>query len=318
MAHPLRHELQALLRTAPRRHLDLLSALKATSRGALYAEQAILFRRLGNHRSALTVLAVFLRDFRAAEEYCAETDVGSSHGDDGGCYIMLLDMYLNPMHHYRAQRRRQRMLAKKASHELVGSVGSDDGEGEEGEEDARGAADCDDADAPLCAMEPMYEPAIALLSSRGARQFLNPLTILQALSTSNVGARGGGGPAPGARRAGSDAAGAGGDAPGSSPPLHIVSALLVRILREHNHKTMEARMVKAMEKRINLDAACRRQALHRQRVVMTEQVACGACGAPLGNKTVFVKFPESAGANSGSLMCYKCWARSGGGGGGGG
>ena len=176
-----------------------------------------------------------------------------------------------------------------------------------------------DADMESDGLEPMYEPAIALMSSSRARHFLNPLTILQALSTSDAGGPGNDGRAS-ARNGISPSVGLQGEAsPSCSPPLHIVSALLVRILREHNHKTMETRMVKAMEKRINLDATSRRQALHRQRIVMTEQVVCSSRGASLGNKTVFVKFPEKnddrssrraePGANSGRLMCYKCFTR---------
>ena len=274
---PMRSRLQSLLRHAPARELKLTSALRAASRGALYAEQAILYRRLGKHADALVVLALLLRDYVAAEEYCAEVDGMDARDREDGCYVTLLDIYLNPRTHFLEHRRRSASMR------------------------------VDEADVSLNdfaeSMDPMYEPAIALMSSAGARRVLNPLTVLSALAGDEEDGKG-------------------------SPPLSVVAALLLRIVREHSHKAMEARMVRAMEKKMNLDAAGERLTMHKQRVVVTERVACASCGSSLGSK-VFARMPSETGKSSaasmtpdrfgtrgistgprgGSLLCYKCLSK---------
>lgn len=297
---------------------------------------------LGNHRAALTLLSIYLRDFRAAEQYCEEQEqinnnvnnMNSNNNSNNNnnvsesledCSMLLLDMYLNPRKYYEEHQMLRRKLMtnnnsnnsneKKKKTYIDGNNYNNIHSGNEEDESID--------------LHPMYDPAIALISSKQGMRKLNPLTLLTALTTTSFTSNrtdddDGGGSGGGAKD--TDANGSGGEY--TSPPLIVVFQLLSRILREQKHKVCETKLRRSLEKKINLETVAQVSELHKQRIVINEYITCGECGVRLGNKTVFTKFPEiatpyhdmdnsSGNMNqindgsveyfSGKLMCYKCY-----------
>ncbi|KAK3259051.1 hypothetical protein CYMTET_31934 [Cymbomonas tetramitiformis] len=87
-----RRRLEEFLNQSQCYNLDTLIA--AITNTSLWDAQVILYREAQNHQAALRVLAVNIKDFKRAEQYCAIIARQSGEGQEA--YLALLELYLHP------------------------------------------------------------------------------------------------------------------------------------------------------------------------------------------------------------------------------